>query len=201
MGGPLRISLVVPEPSLILLVAPSGAGKSTLARRLFAPYEVVSSDQCRTAVSNDPTNQAASEDAFRLVHLIARLRLRRGLLTVVDATNVASAGRRPLRKLAQELGVPFGAIVLDLPEDELRARNASRTGRLAVPDRVVTLQLEDFASAFKRFRFEGMSFVHVLKSQDEMDRCEIDRVPFSAPDPPAAAAPDAPSSPRARRRT
>ena len=78
-------SFDIPELSLVVLIGPSGSGKSSLARRLFKPTEVLSSDYCRGLVSDDENDQAATGDAFDVLHYIARKRLAAGKLTVVDA--------------------------------------------------------------------------------------------------------------------
>jgi predicted kinase len=77
----------IPELALVLLIGTSGCGKSTFAKRHFLDYEVISSDQCRGWVSNDDKDQSASHDAFKLLYYLTEVRLRRGLLTVIDATN------------------------------------------------------------------------------------------------------------------
>jgi protein phosphatase len=82
----------IPEATLVILVGPSSACKSTLARRHFLPTEVVSSDRCRALVSDDETDQAATRDAFELVHAIVDKRLKRGRLTVL--TRQSSSPRR-----------------------------------------------------------------------------------------------------------
>jgi protein phosphatase len=82
----MKINL--PELSLVLLIGPSGCGKSSFARKHFLPTEIVSSDFCRSVVSDDENDQSATGDAFDLLHTIVRKRLARGRLTVVDATNV-----------------------------------------------------------------------------------------------------------------
>ena len=82
--------ITIPELSLVVLVGPSGCGKSTFARKHFKPTEVLSSDFCRALVSDDENNQAATRDAFEVLHFIAAKRLAAGKLTVIDATNVHS---------------------------------------------------------------------------------------------------------------
>jgi protein phosphatase len=118
--------LVIPDPSLVLLVGAAGSGKSTLAARLFAPDEIVSSDALRAVVSGDEADQRATAVAFRILHRTLARRLPTGLLTVVDATNALAAHRRPLIRRAQALGMPIVAIVLDLPADVVHAQNTSR---------------------------------------------------------------------------
>ncbi|MFB9839800.1 polynucleotide kinase-phosphatase, partial [Actinoallomurus acaciae] len=148
--------LRLPEMGLVVLVGVSGAGKSHFARRHFAPTQVVSSDHCRALVSDDENDQSATTDAFDLLHHIVRTRLRRGLLTVVDATNVQPGPRAQLVRIAKEQDVLSVAIVLDVPESVATARNAARTDR-DLPGHVVPRQrrelrrgMRDLHRVFKR---------------------------------------------------
>ena len=67
--------LAIPELSLVVLVGVSGSGKSTFARAHFKATEVISSDFCRGLVSDDENDQAATADAFDVLHYIAGKRL------------------------------------------------------------------------------------------------------------------------------
>ena len=85
-----------------------------------------------------------------------RTRLRRGLLTVVDATNVQPKARAALVQLAKDHDVLSVAIVLDVPESLAKERNAARTDR-DLPDHVVPRQrrelrrgMRDLHRVFKR---------------------------------------------------
>src|SRR5688572_409236 len=69
----------IPELALVVLMGASGSGKSTFARTHFKSTEIISSDFCRGLISDDENNQAATEDAFDLLHFLARKRLARGL--------------------------------------------------------------------------------------------------------------------------
>ena len=95
----MRIAL--PDPSLVVLVGASGSGKSTFAREHFKATEVISSDFCRGLVSDDENDQAATADAFAVLHFIAGRRLAQPRFTVVDATNVQREARKPLVELAK----------------------------------------------------------------------------------------------------
>src|SRR5829696_4512439 len=97
--------LTIPELSLVVLVGPSGCGKSTFARTHFGRFETLSSDFCRGLVANDENDQSATTDAFEALHFLAAKRLARGLLTVVDATNVQQEARKPLVELARRFHV------------------------------------------------------------------------------------------------
>src|SRR6476659_526968 len=118
-----RMKIVVPELAIVALVGASGSGKSTFARKHFKPTEVLSSDFCRGLVSDDENNQAASNDAFDVLHYIAAKRLANMKLTVIDATNVQAAGRKPLLDLARTYYTLPVAIVLDPPEQVCHERN------------------------------------------------------------------------------
>jgi protein phosphatase len=111
------MKMIVPELSLVALIGASGSGKSTFARTHFLPTEIISSDVCRGLVSDDETNQAATQDAFDLLHYIGGKRLNRGQLTVIDATNTQPADRKHLIQLAREHHCLPIAIVLNLPEE------------------------------------------------------------------------------------
>ena len=92
----------LPELSLVVLIGVSGSGKSTFVRSHFGKHEVVSSDECRGIVSNDENDLNATNDAFELLHYIIGKRLKNGLLTVVDATNIQQESRKQLIQLARE---------------------------------------------------------------------------------------------------
>jgi predicted kinase len=144
-SGPIAI----PADALVLLLGAAGSGKSTFAARIFRAEAILSSDALRGHVSGDPANQAATPRAFRILHDQATRRLAAGRLTVVDATNISAAARRPLRRLAALHGRPAIALVLDLPAAICLERNAARPGRV-VPEQVVRRQLGDLRRALDR---------------------------------------------------
>ncbi|MGI5486870.1 polynucleotide kinase-phosphatase [Microtetraspora malaysiensis] len=165
------VEIKVPEMGLVVLVGVSGSGKSTFAARHFAPTQVISSDYCRGLVSDDENDQSATPEAFDLLHHIVGVRLRRGLLTVVDATNVQYEARKKLVELAKSHDVLADAIVLDVPESVAVARNAVRPDRDFGP-RVVVRQSKDLRRSLARMSKDGFRRVHVLRG-DEIDQAVI----------------------------
>ncbi len=127
------MQIKIPKLSLVVLIGPSGSGKSTFARKQFLPSEVLSSDYCRELVSDNENDQAATNDAFDVLHYVASKRLARGRLTVVDATNVQPEARAPLVTLARKYHCLPVAIVLNLPEDICHERNRDRQDRMFGP--------------------------------------------------------------------
>jgi predicted kinase len=96
------MKILIPELALLVLIGPSGSGKSTFAKTHFKATEVISSDFCRGLVSDDENDQAATKDAFDVLHYIAAKRLAAGKLTVIDATNVQAEDRKQLLALARD---------------------------------------------------------------------------------------------------
>ncbi|MBF9224372.1 polynucleotide kinase-phosphatase [Hymenobacter ruricola] len=162
-------TLKVPELSLIILIGSTGAGKSTFARRLFKPTEIVSSDACRGLVADDENDQSASKDAFELLHYLVAKRLKRGLLTVVDATNVQAEGRKPLVALARQYHVLPVAIVLDVPESVAQERNAQRPDRRRLGRHVIARHRQDLRRSLRSLKEEGFRHIHHLRNVGEID--------------------------------
>jgi protein phosphatase len=171
------MKLTVPELSLVLLIGPSGCGKSSFARRHFLATEVVSSDTCRGLVADDENDQSATGDAFDLVHAIARKRLARGKLTVIDATNVQPESRKPLVELAREYHTLPVAIVFDLPEKLCHERNAARPDRQFGPH-VIRNQAQQMRRSLRGLEREGFRHVFRLSSPEEVDGATIERQPL-----------------------
>lgn len=172
--APEKQKVTVPAMGLVVLIGVSGSGKSTFARTYFKSTEVVSSDFCRGLVADDENDQSATADAFDVLHYIVGTRLRRGLLTVVDATNVQQSARASLIKLAKSHDVLVDAIVIDVPEDVAIERNEKRPERV-FGAHVVSRQHRDLKRSFRRLNKEGFRRVHVLRGTDHHDTVEIVR--------------------------
>ena len=162
----------LPELGLVLLIGVSGSGKSTFGARHFLPTQVISSDFCRALVSDDETDQSATRDAFDVLHYLVGTRLRRGLLTVVDATNVQRDARAGLIALARSHDVLVDAIVLDVPESTAIQRNLGRPDR-TFGSQVISRQGRDLKRSLGRLRKEGFRRVHELHGVEEIEAAEV----------------------------
>lgn len=171
------MKLTIPELSLVVLIGASGSGKSSFARKHFKATEVLSSDFCRGLVSNDENDQAASKDAFEVLHYIAAKRLAAGKLTVIDATNVQAEDRKPLLELAREYHCLPVAIALNLPEQMCHERNQQRPER-NFGSHVVRRQSQSLRRSLRCLKREGFRYVHILNSSEEVEAVSIERQPL-----------------------
>ena len=156
-----RIS--IPDFSLVVLIGATGSGKSRFARRHFLETEIVSSDHCRALVSDEETDQAATGDAFDLLHYTAGERLRRRKLTVIDATSVKREDRAHLVKLARDYHALPVALVLDIHHDICHGRNKNRPNR-KFGAHVARNHSKTLRRGLRGLHKEGFRHVHVMKS-------------------------------------
>jgi len=169
--------ITIPELALVVLVGASGSGKSTFARAHFKPTEIVSSDFCRGLVSDDENDQAATKDAFEVLHFIGAKRLAAGRLTVVDATNVQSEARTPLVALARAYHCLPVAIVFDVPEKLCQERNRHRADR-DFGSHVIRQQTQQLRRSMRTLEREGFRHVFILSSVEEVEGATVVRQPL-----------------------
>src|SRR6185437_12171847 len=162
------MNLTIPELSLVALVGPSGCGKSTFAHKHFQPTEILSSDFFRGLVCDDQENQAASRDAFELLHFAAAKRLARRRLTVIDATNVMREARKQILDLARRYHYLTVAIVFNLPEEVCLAYDQQRSGRHVGPH-VIHSHAQQLRQSLPNLDKEGFHHVYILSSPEEVE--------------------------------
>lgn len=118
----------IPNTAILsLMVGPSGAGKS----KWLMGYEasdvfgicrehIIESDALRRDLCNgDWRDQSKNNEVFAALHAIVSTRLRNGLPTVVDATNLRRKDRLEVASLAQGR-CPVRYFVIDRPMEEKR---------------------------------------------------------------------------------
>ncbi len=122
----------------------------------------------RALITDDPSAQGATDDAFDLLHRIGAMRLRRGRLTVVDATNVEAWAREELLVMARRHRRPAVALILDLPLDVALERNAARPSPRP-PSAAVRRQHKWLHSSLAAMADEGLLAIHHLRTVEEID--------------------------------
>ena len=140
---------------LTLMVGPSGAGKSTWLNSDAAKHtwgissaHVISSDQIRADICGDFRDQTRNPEVFDALHAVVRTRLRHGLPTVVDATNLRRKDRLAVVGLAP-VGAQIRYIIIDrsMADKERDAGwRAEVPGLLAKHDQTFRSQLKDILS-------------------------------------------------------
>ncbi|HYI65509.1 MAG TPA: AAA family ATPase [Candidatus Limnocylindrales bacterium] len=173
-GRSVSITIALPSDALVLLIGVAASGKSTFAARHFAATEVLSSDAMRAMIADDPGAQGATDDAFDLLHRILAMRLRRGRLTVVDATNVEDWARSQLIAVARRHRRPAVAIVLDLPLEVALERNTARVAPRP-PPAALRRQHRWLRDSLSALPDEGLAAVHHLRSAAEIDGTRVER--------------------------
>ncbi|NNJ25080.1 polynucleotide kinase-phosphatase [Alienimonas chondri] len=171
------MKIELPDLSLVCLVGASGSGKSTFAAKYFRSTEVLSSDAFRGWVADDEADQSATEDAFEALFHLAGVRLKRGRLTVIDATHTRREDRAKAVALARAHHAIPVAIVLAPPADVCLERHAGREDR-RFSTRVVRNQHRDVLRSLKHLRREGFRHTWVLKEPETIDAATIARVPL-----------------------
>ena len=164
--------LSIPADALVVLMGVSGSGKSTFAARHFGPNDVLSSDALRGLIAGDESDQSATQDAFELLRIALRMRLARGRLSVVDATNVQRWARRLLLDAARRHGRPAIAIVLDVPLTTCLERNELRlVNRL--PAAAIRRQHRWLVESMPMLTAEGFARIDLLRSLDHVEGATV----------------------------
>ncbi|MBK9315668.1 MAG: AAA family ATPase [Acidobacteria bacterium] len=159
-----QIRIRLDDPSLVLLIGPAGAGKSTFAARHFRETEIISSDRFRALICDDEADQSVSKQAFRLLHMLTRMRLKQRKMTVIDATNLLPNSRLPFLRIARAFELPVVAIVFDVSLETCLANNRRRNHR-SVDEGAVRQHVVVMERIMEKLEGEGYAAIHRL---DEM---------------------------------
>jgi protein phosphatase len=165
----------IPEFALVLLLGPSGCGKSSFGRKHFKSTEILSSDFFRGMVSDDEMNQAASENAFELLHRACAMRLAAGKLTVIDATNVRAESRKPFIEMARQFHAQTVVFAFDFDAEFCHARNQARAAERPFGPHVTRRHADDLRRSLPRLEAEGFRRVIVLRTEEEVNAVTVER--------------------------
>lgn len=122
------------RPLIVVLVGLPASGKSTWVRQQGTA--VLSSDETRYLLADDPTNQEIHAIVFGAIRYLLKRRLElRRPVSYVDATNLTKRDRRPYIKLSQLFDARVEAVVFDTPLEVCQERNRQRSR--VVPDEAI----------------------------------------------------------------
>lgn len=172
-----KLDISIPDFSLVVLIGASGSGKSTFAARHFLPTEIISSDKARALISDDATNQAVTTDAFDLVRAIAEKRLKHRKLTVIDATNVRAADRKPWVELARRWHALPIAVVIEPGIDICVERNKARPNR-RFGAAVIRRMVAEIHKGQRGLGREGFRQVWELRTPEGVEAAVVTREPL-----------------------
>lgn len=165
------MKIKIPEMSLVVLIGASSSGKSSFAKKYFKTTEIISSDYCRALVSDNENDMNATEDAFDALHYITAKRLKRGNLTVIDATNTQAENRKKLITLAKQYHVLPVAIVFNMPLLLLEERHQQRTDRDFGKHVLLNHQLQ-LKKSLKTLSKEGFREIYIFHSEEKVNALE-----------------------------
>lgn len=147
-------------PLLTLMVGPSGAGKTSYLEG-FEPQMIVSSDGLRACYALDFRDQSVTKKAYNAMEQLVELRMRLGLPTVVDATNIRDADRKTIARLTPA-GHRCAYVVLNRSVEEKNATAGWRAPVKVRDESLIDYHERIFRSNEKAIRRgDGFDFVDV----------------------------------------
>ncbi len=155
-SGPID-STAIPSPALVVLVGPSAAGKSTWAQENFQPGQILSTDDFRAYCGAGPDDQTAGTEAFALLNQLIKIRLGKGLTTVIDTLGLDDKQRAEYRLAAAEAGMTCVAVGFDTSAALCHERNAQKSRPL--PKGVLDRQLKQWRQTRSDLDDEGFDLV------------------------------------------
>lgn len=145
------------KPRLIVLIGLPGSGKSYWAAE--QKLTVISSDEMRGTLIDDPANQTIHGRVFASMRYLLRHRLElQRPVTCVDATNLTRRDRKAWIKLAEMYGALPEAVYFDIDVEECIRRNAARNR--IVPEDAIRMMADKLTPPS---RDEGFAQIAVIR--------------------------------------
>ncbi len=133
MGSPPE---PVAHPAFIVLAGLPGTGKSYFSHRLAekVPVVILETDALRKTLFSELTySPRESGLLFEAVHVLIGRLLKRGVLVILDATNLSERHREVLYRIAGQNGAKLTIVYLEAPpeviSERLRQRRAADEGK------------------------------------------------------------------------
>lgn len=122
-----------------------GCGKSTLATSLVEEHQVVCPDDLRLSMTDDMANQSANSAVFDVVRIVVWERIKRGLDTYIDATNLVPSHFMPYIDMTTRVDHDYTIYIhLFNNVDEALSRNRKRM--MPVPEMAMNRMLSRYRS-------------------------------------------------------
>ena len=157
-------------PKVVVLVGIAGSGKST-----WAKSSVISSDEIRRLLRDDPADQTIHRIVFRTMRDMLRRRLELGMpVTYIDATNLTRRERRPYIKIALSYGCEVEAVFFDTPLEVCIERNHERERK--VPEEVLRMMAAKLQRPSLEEGFTDVLVISITATPSVLEHL-IDRAP------------------------
>ena len=126
------------EPSIIVVSGLPGTGKSYFSAKLAErlPAKILESDGLRKSFFPQPTySSSESSRLFRVIHLLIKRLLKRGIPLILDATNLSEHDRERLYSIAERLSAKLILVQVVAPPAVVYRRLKARTAGLNQRDK------------------------------------------------------------------
>lgn len=157
--------------ALVMLIGIAGCGKTQWAVTKFGQGAVVESDHCRELVCGDANNQQVNAEAFALFHNIIDTRLKAGVFTVADATNLTDRARKGLWEIANRHQRPVHYVVFTTPLGVAQRWNAAR--ERVVPEHVLNRHQNTLDDLGPKLRAEKPASINKVDARKPKESADI----------------------------